>query len=117
MKELYKANIEKQTLHNKYYRKVLYTTPQMQLVLMNVPQGTDIGFESHKNATQFIRVEKGAGVAYIADSKFILKDGDAFIIPSNTRHNVIATTQDLQLYTLYAPPQHTKGTVEKVKMD
>ena len=66
-------NLEKQTLDNNFYRKVLYTTPQQQVVLMNIPSGIDIGIEKHKGTTQFIRVEKGSGTAIIGKKKYYLK--------------------------------------------
>jgi mannose-6-phosphate isomerase-like protein (cupin superfamily) len=107
MKIIYKKNIEKQTLNNNFYRKVIYTTPQQQLVLMSIPPGQEIGMEKHSKTTQFIRIESGKGIAKIADRKFLLKDGDAVIIPPNTLHNIISTgTQPLKLYTIYSPPEH-----------
>lgn len=114
MKEIYKNNIERQTISNKYYRKVLSTTPQMQLVLMNIPSGEEIGDEIHPTTTQFIRVESGTGVAYVSGHRFNLKDGDALIIPPNSRHN-IKSTKNLKLYTIYSPPEHTPTCVEHDK--
>lgn len=113
MKE-YKDNIEKQTLANKYYRKVLFTTNQMQLVLMNIPTGTEIGEEIHHHITQFIRIEQGTGVAYLNNKRFNLKDGDAIIIPAGMKHN-IRSTNDLKLYTIYSPPEHHPNTLDKYK--
>jgi mannose-6-phosphate isomerase-like protein (cupin superfamily) len=102
----YKTNIEKMTLQNKLYRKILYTSPQQQLVLMKLKPNEEIGMEKHVGITQFIRVEGGSGIAIIRDKKYLLKDGDAIIIPSNTYHNIIAKSEGLQLYTLYSPPAH-----------
>lgn len=109
----YKDNIEKVTIKNNFYRKVLFTTPQMQLVLMSIPAGSEIGMETHSTTTQFIRVERGSGVAYIGNEKFNLKDGDAVVIPPNTRHNIKATNNDLKLYTLYSPPEHAPNAIER----
>lgn len=106
---IYKNNIEKQTVENKAYRKILKTTPQLQLVLMHVPTGEDIPKETHKGITQFIRVESGRGVAYIKNKRYNLKDGDAIIIPPNTAH-YIKSTDNLKLYTIYAPPAHYSET-------
>lgn len=116
MSNIYKANIEKQTLTNGYYRKVLYTTPQLQLVLMNLRPHDEIGMEVHKNTTQFIRIESGTGMAYISQSSFRLKDGDAFIVPPGKRHNVKAGKDGLKLYTLYSPPEHKPDT-KQLKSD
>jgi len=104
----YKDNLEKATLKNNYYRNVIYTTPQMQLVLMNIPTGVSIGAETHSKTTQFIRVEKGTGVAIVSGKRYNLKDGDAIIIPAGHRHD-IRSTGDLQLYTIYSPPEHPQG--------
>lgn len=111
---MYKANIEKQTLKNKNYRKVINTTKQMQLVLMSIPSGEEIGMEIHPKTTQFIRVESGNGVAIINNIKINLKDGDAIVIPSNTKHNIISK-KDLKLYTIYSPPEHPDMLVERNK--
>lgn len=106
---VYKKNIEQATLKNQHYRRVVSTTPQMQLVLMHIPTGEEIGEEVHPTTTQFIRVESGRGVATVSGKRFNLADGDAIVIPPNTKHNV-RSTDDLKLYTIYAPPEHPKGT-------
>ena len=105
--KIYKSNIERDTIKNTLYRKVLNTTPQLQLVLMTIPAGENIGAETHKTTTQFIRVEKGTGVATVGGMRKRLKDGDAIIIPPNVRHDIKATS-DLHLYTIYSPPEHPK---------
>ena len=110
----YKDNIERVTLDNKFYRKVLFTTKQMQLVVMYIPTGEEIGVEIHKSSTQFIRIEAGTGVARIGNKRYNLKAGDAVVIPSGIKHDIIATN-NLQLYTLYAPPQHPPNTKEHNK--
>jgi mannose-6-phosphate isomerase-like protein (cupin superfamily) len=90
----------------------------MQLVLMSIEEGQEIGREKHQYATQFIRVESGRAKAIVGKNIFILKDGDAIVVPPNTYHNIINTGKDpLKLYTIYSPPQHNKNTVEKNKTD
>lgn len=111
-----KINIEQKTLENNYYRKVLQTTGDMQLVLMKLEPKEEIGMEKH-DATQFIRIEEGSGIAIIAGNRYILKDGSAVMINKNTFHNIIAGEKGLKIYTLYSPPQHAKGEKEKYKED
>lgn len=108
------VNLEKKTLNNKNYRKVLFTTKQLQLVVMRLLPGSDIPEEKHPHTTQFIRVEKGSGVAVINGKKYKLTDGSAVVISSNTLHRIINTGKsDLLLYTIYSPPEHPPGTIQK----
>ena len=111
-------NIEHDTLENKYYRKVIYTLKKMfQLVLMTLNPGEDIPMETHRHTTQFIRVEKGKGIAVLGKQKrkYLLKDGVSVTIPMNTPHYIKNTsrTQPLQLYTIYVPPEHSPKTHTK----
>jgi mannose-6-phosphate isomerase-like protein (cupin superfamily) len=107
---MYKTNIEKVTLDNKYYRKVLFTTPQMQLVIMRLEPGEDIPLEIHQG-TQFIRIESGKGVAKTPTGMVQLKDGVAIMIPANVKHYIKNTgSEPLNLYALYSPPEHEQGT-------
>jgi len=108
---VYKDNIERETIANKYYRKVLATTPQMQLVVMSIPSGESIPTEIHPCTSQFIRVESGRGVATVSGHVYRLKDGDAIIIPPGARHE-IKSTDNLKLYTIYSPPEHPRGLKE-----
>lgn len=102
-----KINIEKKTRSNSFYRKVIFTTKTIQLVLMSLKPGIEIGKEKHSKTTQFIRIEKGTGIAIIRNKKLPLKDGDAIMIKPNTYHNIINTGKTpLKLYTLYSPPEH-----------
>lgn len=101
----YKVNIEGKTLKNNRFRKILYTTPQMQLVVMSLKKSTEIGLEKHVGITQFIRIEKGKALAVIKGRKKYLYSGDSIMIPSNTYHNIIALS-NVKLYTLYSPPAH-----------
>lgn len=114
--KVYKANIERATIKNTFYRKVLFTTPQTQLVLMSIPTGEEIGMETHPTTTQFIRVESGRGVAEVAGKRYMLSDGDALVIPPKARHNIRAT-ETLKLYTLYSPPEHATKCVQRTKED
>jgi len=113
----YKANIEKETLKNKNFRKVLYTGAYSQLVLMSLKPKEEIGSEVHEENDQFLRFEGGSGRVMIDDNKYTVKDGDAVVIPAGARHNVINTsaTEDLKLYTIYSPPHHKDGIVRKTK--
>ena len=107
-------NIEKITIENKNYRKVIYTDENMQLVLMSIEVGEDIPLEIHSKTTQFIRVESGRGIAKTKDKDTRLSDGISIIIPSKTFH-YIKTTGDkpLKLYTIYSPPEHLPNTINK----
>lgn len=112
--KVYKDNIEKATIDNNYYRNVIFTTAQIQLVLMYIPTKQEIGLEVHPHTTQFIRVESGKGVAYINGKRFNLKNGDAIVIPAGAKHNIIST-DELRLYTIYSPPEHSKNKKEYIK--
>ena len=116
----FKGNIERLTTQNTFYRKVLYTVPRkMQLVVMSLPPKTEIGMEVHRTISQFIRVEKGRGVAIVGNRRFRLRDDDAVIIPPGIRHNIINSSpiHHLKIYTIYSPPEHPPNTREKVKID
>ena len=115
----FKSNIEKDTLKNNDFRRVLYTGRNSQLVLMSLRPGEEIGEEVHKTIDQFLRFEKGEGTVSIDGAKHKIGDGDAVIVPAGARHNVINTskTTELKLYTIYSPPEHQDGTVRKTKAD
>ena len=119
MKKGYQANIEKLTTENKNFRKVLYTGEQMQIVLMSLRPGEDIGSEIHPDNDQFFRFDAGQGKVIINDSEYEVKDGDAVIVPKGSEHNIINTSEkeDLKLYTIYAPPHHKDGIVRLTKQD
>jgi mannose-6-phosphate isomerase-like protein (cupin superfamily) len=116
----YFGHIEKETEKNNFFRKVLFTGKHLQLVVMCLQGGEEIGKEIHKTVDQFFRVESGK-------AKFILNDtethtigaGDAAIVPTGTWHNVInaSKTEVLKLYTVYTPPNHPEGTIHKTKAD
>lgn len=111
------ANIEKLTLANENFRKVLYTAKHIQLVLMTLPPGAEIGAEVHDVNDQFFRFEQGQGKVIIDKSEYTVRDGDTIVIPAGARHNVINTsaTEALKVYTLYAPPHHKDGIVRATK--
>jgi mannose-6-phosphate isomerase-like protein (cupin superfamily) len=115
----FKSNIEKDTLVNTNFRRVLYTGKNSQLVLMNLKPGEEIGEEVHKTVDQFFRFEKGEGIVSIDGIEQKITDGDAVIVPAGARHNVMNTskTKELKLYTIYSPPEHRDGTVRKTKAD
>lgn len=112
-------NIQHDTNTNSNFREVLFTTKDMQLVLMSLKPGEDIGVEIHKTIDQFFRVESGQGEVEFNGRKFPIKAESAFIVPQGTKHNVTNTskTDDLKLYSVYAPPRHSKDTVHKTKKD
>jgi mannose-6-phosphate isomerase-like protein (cupin superfamily) len=111
------TNIEQATLANADFRRVLFTGPNTQLVLMTLAPGEDIGLETHAGHDQFIRVERGAGVVLLSGKRQPLSDGSAVVIPAGVEHNVINTSaaEPLKLYTLYSPPEHADGTVHHTK--
>lgn len=112
----YYANIEELTLKNTFFRKVLYTTKQMQLVLMSLKPGEDIGMEVHPDNDQFFRFESGTGKVVINDQEYSVKDGDTVVVPKGSRHDVINTGEgELKMYTIYAPSHHPDGTIHKTK--
>ncbi|QQS32090.1 MAG: cupin domain-containing protein [Acidobacteriota bacterium] len=113
----YKSNIEKETLKNKNFRKVLYTSAYSQLVLMSIKPKEEIGSEVHAENDQFLRFEGGTGRVMVDDNKYTVKDGDAVVIPAGARHNVINTsaTEDLKIYTIYSPPHHKDQIIRKTK--
>jgi len=115
----YVTDIERDTLENEDYRRVLYTGKYMQLVLMTLQPGEDIGLETHEGHDQFIRIEAGTGYAQLDNERRDLKDGSIVVIPSGAEHNVVNTSdsEPLRLYTLYSPPEHEDGTVQKTKAD
>ena len=114
----YVINIEKAAIENNYFRKVLYTAKNMQLVLMSLKPGEDIGEEIHQ-LDQFIRIESGEGKAILNGTAYMINDGFSVVVPAGTRHNLINTSSSkpLKIYTLYSPPNHLDGTIHKTKAD
>jgi mannose-6-phosphate isomerase-like protein (cupin superfamily) len=114
----YLTNIESETLENQDFRRVLYTAKNIQLVLMSLRGKEDIGEEIH-TLDQFIRVEAGRGVAILDGVRHRISDGFAVVIPAGAKHNIIndSDTEELKLYTLYAPPEHRDGTIHTSKSE
>ncbi len=112
----YVTNIEEKTLANKNFRKVLFTAPNSQLVVMSLRPGEEIGTETH-DLDQFIRIEAGEGEVVLNGKKHKIADDFAIVIPAGTKHNVVNTSKkkDLKLYTVYSPPEHPPGTIHKTK--
>ena len=116
VKKGYFAGIEKLTLKNSNFRKVLYTSKYSQLVLMSLLPGEEIGLEVHKTHDQFFRFEAGKGAVVIDRTRRAVKDGDCIIVPAGSWHNVINTGKTkLRLYTIYSPPEHRDGVVRRTK--
>ncbi|HNW71558.1 MAG TPA: cupin domain-containing protein [Candidatus Paceibacterota bacterium] len=115
----FNANIEKETLENKNFRKVLYTGKNSQLVLMSLKPGEEIGMEVHKDNDQFFRFESGEGKVFIDGNEYAVADGSAIIVPSGAEHNVVNTsmTDDLKLYTIYSPAHHQDGVIRLTKAE
>jgi mannose-6-phosphate isomerase-like protein (cupin superfamily) len=115
----FNTNIERETLENRDFRRVLYTGKHSQLVLMSLPPKEEIGLETHPENDQFLRFEGGRGACYIDDNRYEVRDGDAVIVPAGARHNVVnlSESEDLKIYTIYSPPHHKEGTVHVTKND
>ena len=109
-------NIEKLTLENKNFRKVIYTSKHSQLVLMSLKPKEEIGLEVHPDNDQFFRCEKGEGKVIIDGNEYNISDGFAIVIPAGSNHNVINTGKDeLKLYTVYSPAHHRDKVIHKTK--
>ena len=122
--EPFVVNINEVTKQNDTYRTALWTGSHLQLTLMSIKVGEDIGLEIHPHLDQFIRIEEGEGIVKMGDSENNLNfqrkvyDDFAFIIPAGKWHNLVNTgNMPLKLYSIYAPPQHPHGTVQVTKAD
>ncbi|HPN54883.1 MAG TPA: cupin domain-containing protein [Candidatus Moranbacteria bacterium] len=113
------ANIEKDTLENSNFRKVLYTGKHSQLVLMSLQPNEEIGMEVHEENDQFFRFEKGQGKCIIDGNEYELSDGVAIVVPAGAEHNIINTSdsEELKLYTIYSPAHHKDGVVRATKAE
>ena len=114
----YVSNIEQETLANENFRKVLYTAPHSQLVLMSLLPGEEIGEEVH-HLDQFFRIESGEGKVVIDGVETLVADGSAIVIPEGAKHNVINISADkaLKLYTIYSPAEHKDGVIHITKQE
>lgn len=118
------VNIEEATKQNNTFRTALWTGEHLQVTLMSIPVGEDIGLEIHPDVDQFLRIEEGQGVVQMGDTKENLnfekrvQDDDAIMVPAGKWHNLTNTgPMPLQLYTIYAPPEHPFGTVHRTKAE
>jgi len=112
-------NIEKATLENDNFRKVLYTSKHSQLVLMSLKPMEDIGMEVHEENDQFFRFEKGQGKCVIDGNEYEISDGVAVVVPAGAKHNIVNTskTDHLKLYTIYSPAHHKDKIIRTTKTE
>lgn len=122
--EPFVINIDEATKQNNNFRTALWTGEHLQVTLMSIDVGEDIGLEIHPHLDQFIRIEEGEGIVMMGDKKNKLDfqrkvyDDYAFIIPAGTWHNLVNTgNKPIKLYSIYAPPQHPYGTIHETKAD
>lgn len=116
MKKGFITNIERDSLKNNNFRKVLYTGEYSQLVVMSLNPGDDIGKEVHTKNDQFIRIESGEGIAFINGVETHIKHDDAIVIPAGAEHNVTNTGDSImKLYTIYGPAEHRDGTIHSTR--
>lgn len=114
---MFHINIKEVAVKNTNYRQVLHTTPQQQLVVMSLKPKEDIDFEIHPKNDQFIRIERGRGIAYVGKNKeyrYDLSDDSVIMIPAGTWHQIVntSTIHDLKLYTIYSPPHHPEDKID-----
>ena len=117
-------NIDKMAKTNQYFRTALWSGEYLQVTLMSIPVGTDIGAEMHPNLDQFLRIEDGCALVMTGKRKSELcyhkkvDNNYAIFVPAGTWHNIINTgNRPLKIYSIYAPPQHPFGTVHRAKAD
>ncbi len=118
------GNMEEATTGNSYFREVLFTGTAMQLTVMSLKPGEEIGWEAHEELDQFLRLEQGSGRVEFGktedavDETHEIEDDWAIIVPAGVWHNVVNTgDEDLKLYSLYSPPEHPDGTVHETKAE
>lgn len=113
------TKLEEETVSNTDFRRVLYTNDQLQLVLMSLKPGEEIGLETHPDNDQFFRFDAGQGKVIINSTEYNVTDGDAVIVPKGAEHNVINTsdTEDLKFYTIYAPAHHKDGVIRATRAE
>lgn len=118
-KDGYVEDIEQETLENEDFRRVLYTAPHTQLVVMTLKPGEEIGMERHEDGDQFVRIESGTGEAILNGTRHALSDGVSVVVPAGVEHNFVNTSKDepLRLYSIYSPPEHPDGTVHHTKAE
>ena len=113
----YVVPLERETMDNSNFRKVLFTGPNSQLVVMSLEPGEDIGMEIHEDHDQFIRIEFGECRILLDGQEHHGVDGTGIVIPAGTEHNIINSSdeKELKLYTIYSPPEHPDGRIDKIK--
>ena len=113
------AHIERDVMENTNFRKVLYTSVHMQVVLMTLKPGEEIGEEIHNANDQFFRFESGNGKCTINENEYNVSDGDAIVVPAGAKHNVINTSHsgELKMCTIYTPPNHKDGIIRATKTE
>jgi len=110
----YINNIEKEAMENNYFRKEIFTGTHMQMTVMSLDAGEDIGVETHPHIDQFLRVEQGSGIVSIDDKEYSIENNFGIIIPAGSKHNVTNTGDTtMKLYSIYTPPAHPVGTIHK----
>jgi mannose-6-phosphate isomerase-like protein (cupin superfamily) len=113
---MFVENIEQLTQSNTDYRKILYTDTHLQLVVQSLLPGQEVGFETHSDASQFIRCESGSGYVQMRNIKYNISDGISVVVPEKTLHNIVNTGMDnLKFYTIYGPKGHKVNESEVVK--
>ncbi len=115
----FKTSLDKATVENSNFRKVLYTSKHCQLVLMSLKPKEEIGEETHPDNDQFFRIESGHGKCVIDGHEYEINDGDAVVVPAGAKHNIINTnsTAELKMYTIYSPAHHKDGIIRSSKME
>ena len=112
------GDIERETLANDTFRTAVWTGTHLQLTVMSIEPGGEIGEEVHHGHDQFLRVEGGSARVLLGEESQDVEDDWAVVVPSGVRHNVVNTgAGPLKVYSLYAPPQHPDGTVHRTKAD
>jgi len=113
------SNIERDVMENTNFRQVVYTSMHLQVVLMSLKPGEEIGEEIHNANDQFFRFEGGTGKCIINGNEYSVREGDAIVVPAGAKHNVIntATAGELKMYTIYSPPNHKDGIVRTTKTE
>jgi len=112
------TDIEARARINALYRAVVFTGANMQLVVMAIPRGTDVGAEVHKHVEQMLVFVEGEGVAILDGVRIPVRPGDSVVVTPGTRHDFVNTGRGpLRLYTVYSPPNHIDGTVHPTKAD
>lgn len=111
-------NIRQLALDNKYFRKVLETSNNTQIVIMHIPAGGEIGEETHAKNDQVLYLVAGKGTVYLNGKAIDYNEGDIVLVPAGTKHNIVTSgQQDLKIITTYSPPHHPKETIHKTKAE